>query len=86
MVSYPAYNPTDTYTFIVDINVSDPSKLYFGVGDSFYPDDTGSLTLHLTQLQELSSVPEPSALLAGTMLLLPFGASTLRKWRESRFA
>ncbi len=33
---------------------------------------------------ELTVVPEPSTLIAGAMLLLPFGASTLRNLREKR--
>ncbi len=31
-------------------------------------------------------VPEPSTVIAGALLLLPFGASTIRKLRKSRKA
>jgi hypothetical protein len=35
---------------------------------------------------EFSAVPEPTTLIAGALLLLPFGASTLRILRRNRVA
>ena len=35
---------------------------------------------------QLSAVPEPTTMLAGVLLLLPFGASTLRIYRKNRTA
>jgi hypothetical protein len=35
---------------------------------------------------QLTAVPEPTTLIAGAMLLLPFGASTLRSFRKNRAA
>jgi hypothetical protein len=34
----------------------------------------------------LTPVPEPATLIAGALLLVPFGASTLRIWRSKRSA
>jgi hypothetical protein len=34
----------------------------------------------------LTPVPEPTTMVAGALLLLPFGMSTLRMWRKSRVA
>jgi hypothetical protein len=34
----------------------------------------------------ISSVPEPTTMIAGALLLLPFGASTIRRMRKSRTA
>ncbi len=35
---------------------------------------------------QLSAVPEPTTMIAGALLLLPFGASTLRMLRKNRTA
>jgi hypothetical protein len=67
---YPAYTTSHTYTFITDIPGSTPSKLYFGVGDSYYPDNTGSLDVHITQLEE-AQVPDATSTLV--LLLMPLG-------------
>lgn len=55
--NYPDYNPSHAYTFIVNIQVSTPSNLFFGVGDSYYPDNRGSLNVEITQLQPAPSAP-----------------------------
>ena len=34
----------------------------------------------------MSAVPEPTTMVAGALLLVPFGLSTLRMWRKSRTA
>lgn len=53
----PAYNTSHTYTFVANTLASDPSILYLGVGDSYYPDNTGSLNVQITQLQPVASGP-----------------------------
>ena len=40
----------------------------------------------VVQVQGVSPVPEPTTMVAGAMLLLPFGFSTLRMFRKSRTA
>lgn len=73
----PPYEPTHVYTFIVDTGTFTPSSLYFGVGDSYYSDNTGSLDVQITQL---AIVPEPSpALCAGVLCLLTLGARLARR-------
>jgi hypothetical protein len=51
------YTTSHSYTFIANTLASFPSYLYFGVGDSYYPDNTGSLTAQITQLQPVPSAP-----------------------------
>jgi hypothetical protein len=53
----PAYDTSHIYTFIANTMVSSLSTLYFGVGDSYYPDNTGSLNVQITQLQPVFSGP-----------------------------
>jgi len=57
----------------------DPSQVSGRTTGLWYYDSTG---LSAT----ISSVPEPTTMVAGALLLLPFGASTLRILRKSRAA
>jgi hypothetical protein len=53
----PSYSVTHTYDLVVNLGETSPTTLYFGVGDSYYGDNSGSLYLQITQLQ---AVPEPA--------------------------
>jgi len=61
-------------------------------GDLFFPDpnttqgnpDGNPVQELLMRTQDATPVPEPTTMLAGAMLLLPFGASTLRILRKNR--
>jgi hypothetical protein len=44
------------------------------------------VTLTLSAVPDVSSVPEPSSIIAGALMVLPFGASTLRILRKKRAA
>jgi hypothetical protein len=62
-------------------------------GDLLYPDpqyqnngDGNPVQELLLRTQDAPPVPEPSTIVAGALLLLPFGASTLRVFRKNRAA
>lgn len=57
-------------------------RAYAYIGDTGGP-SSGSVDIDSITI---TSVPEPTTMLAGTLLLLPFGASTLRILRKSRAA
>jgi hypothetical protein len=46
----------------------------------------GSIQDTYSQNIQILAVPEPTTMIAGAMLLLPFGASTLRILRKNRTA
>ena len=46
---------------------------------------TSGTTFTVSQIQ-LVPIPEPTTMIAGALLLLPFGASTLRMLRKTRTA
>ncbi|MEQ1907154.1 MAG: hypothetical protein ABL888_23415 [Pirellulaceae bacterium] len=67
-------------------------QAFFIPANSFDPNVPGTYTFRLeasngaaTEMT-VNAVPEPSTYLAGAMLLLPFGASAIRKLRKSRTA
>jgi hypothetical protein len=67
---------TFTFSGVSGFTESDIAhKATFGLGTA--PDSL---------LPGVSTVPEPTTMLAGVLLLLPFGASTLRKLRKDRAA
>jgi choice-of-anchor C domain-containing protein len=51
-----------------------------------FTDNSGERTAWGAVIDNVSLVPEPTTLIAGALLLLPFGASTLRRLRKSRTA
>jgi hypothetical protein len=63
-----------------------------GITAAYYIGDvnSGPLTFHtltgngLSSYSGFSAVPEPTTMIAGALLLLPFGASTLRVLRKNR--
>jgi len=62
-------------------------------GDLLYPDPTyqgnadgAPVQELLIRTQDAAPVPEPTTMIAGALLLLPFGASTLRVLRRNRTA
>jgi hypothetical protein len=62
---------SDQSNGLIDVNVA-------SFGNDFALDDIS--------LTALTPVPEPTTMLAGALLLLPFGASTLRVLRKTRTA
>jgi hypothetical protein len=56
------------------------------ISDTFGSFPNRDLTLDSINMSVASVVPEPTTMIAGAMLLLPFGASTLRILRKSRAA
>ncbi len=54
--------------------------------DASAPLENGSPTAWGAVIDNVSLVPEPTTLIAGALLLLPFGANTLRRLRKSRTA
>jgi hypothetical protein len=87
-------DPSFVFTFIVDI--SNPAtafepdgtlKVWFGG----FKDDlqmTGPDNYEVSGVMDLiaTPVPEPTTMIAGALLLLPFGASTLRMFRKRQMA
>jgi len=67
----------------VNLNtVGDPQYAAF-FGPQIGMSDTSGTTFTVSQIQlELAPVPEPTTMIAGVLLLLPFGASTLRILRK----
>ena len=61
----PLYNPSHTYDFVINTGVTTPTKLYFGMWDGQFSDNSGSI-----QLQISGGVPEPAA---WSMMLAGFG-------------
>jgi hypothetical protein len=51
----PLFDPTHTYTFLLDTGVTSPTQLHFGVSDDVFGDNTGAFTITVAQ------VPEPAA-------------------------
>ena len=82
-------NPPSSLTFSVAATgtltpadfVTNPSNLYF-VSDIFANGFTGDVAANAVS----NPVPEPTTMIAGALLLLPFGASTLRIVRKNRMA
>jgi len=71
-------NPTEGMDF--SLNFGTTYNLGgFGTLGYYVPNSDGRASI------ELAAVPEPTSLIAGSMLLLPFGARSLRKVRD-RFA
>jgi hypothetical protein len=70
-------NGTGSYGLTGDLLFPDPNTTQ-GNGDG------NPVQELLMRTQDATPVPEPSAMLAGAVMLLPFGASTLRVLRKSR--
>jgi len=51
----PAYNPSHAYTFELNTGVSVPSVLHFGVSDGIFSDNSGSYTITVSQIPEIST-------------------------------
>jgi len=82
-VPVPAVTPFLTGNSVT-FEAGSSGNLYFTINDDAsgadYSDNSGSLDVQLTV------VPEPTTMIAGALLLLPFGASTLRILRKNRTA
>ena len=70
------------YSFTVTGTGSDILKFGFRDDRDFLRLDEVSVV----DVTEVAAVPEPVTLISGTLLLLPFGASSWRRLRRSRFA
>ncbi len=73
----PVYSPTHTYNFVLNTGASTPTKLYFGMWDGLFDDNSGSVQLEVSALS--SAVPEPAAwamMLGGFAVV---GAATRRR-------
>lgn len=75
----PTFYPTDSwvqYTYLTAPLLSTPTEVQFEfngpIGTQFYFDDVS-----------MTAVPEPTTIIAGALLLLPFGASTIRFLRRN---
>jgi hypothetical protein len=79
----PAFRPFLTGNSVT-FEAGNSGDLYFTINDDAsgadYSDNSGRLDVQLTV------VPEPTTMIAGALLLLPFGASTLRILRKTRTA
>ena len=90
-VTLVSYEGSDAAAFWHDYTVSanvvyiqetgGPYTIYTATNDS-----GGSFTYQITPQVHNAVVPEPTTMIAGALLLLPFGASTLRILRKSRAA
>ena len=87
-------DPSFVFTFLVDISNPDTAfepdgtlRVFFG-GFSDDLQGTGPDNYEVSGVMDLNvtAVPEPTTVIAGTLLLLPFGASTLRILRKNRAA
>jgi hypothetical protein len=88
-VTLVSYEGSDAAAFWHDYTVSDnvvyiqetggPYTIYTATNDS-----GDSITYQITPQVHNVVVPEPTTMIAGALLLLPFGASTLRILRKSR--
>lgn len=76
--SWAAFVPSDNAVYIEE--TVGPYTIYNAVNDS-----GASITYQITP-QIHNAVPEPTTMIAGALLLLPFGASTLRILRKARAA
>jgi hypothetical protein len=77
-LSWTTVNPAGhTETVQVQANSAGDVGLYF-YQTTPYPSQASPIIGDIT----LSSVPEPTTMIAGALLLLPFGASTLRILRR----
>ena len=47
----PPYNPAHSYTFVLDTSLQAPGRLFFGVGDRGFEDNTGAFTIQIVQLR-----------------------------------
>jgi hypothetical protein len=54
----PPFNPSGIYSFDLKTGSSVPTKLYFGVDDNVFTDNTGAYSVMVSQLA--SAIPEPS--------------------------
>jgi hypothetical protein len=67
--------------------LSDPSDLIAGIGGNRYGwFDYNQFPTLAFDNASLSTVPEPTTMIAGALLLLPFGISTIRRLRKNRTA
>ena len=83
-----------SWTYIVDI--ANPATAFLPNGElavffGGYSDDNngaGAGNYEISGVMDLTAtpVPEPTTMIAGALLLLPFGASTLRRMRKTRTA
>jgi len=90
-VTLTSYEGSDPKTFWADYTLSDnvvyiletagPYTIYTATNDS-----GGSITYQITPQVHNVVVPEPTTMIAGALLLLPFGASTLRILRKQNRA
>lgn len=86
-VEMSIFNASDV--LINSWTLSNPADLITGVGGNRYGlfayNQFTTLAFDNSELR-LAPVPEPSTYVAGALLLLPFGISTLRRWRNGRKA
>jgi len=74
------WDPTALASGTTDLLVVDTASSQFGINTFSGVEDGGGADV------SVYAVPEPTTILAGALLLLPFGASTLRFARKSRVA
>ena len=73
-------NPGATGQQVINYDLASVPNGYLFTGTFSYGADSGSATFDFTP------VPEPTTMIAGALLLLPFGASTIRLLRKTRTA
>jgi len=82
LYAFETWHPFTAGTLVAGLNTID-----FQLWDGYTPPGGDNGPGGYTGLRvEFNAVPEPTTMLAGALLLLPFGASTLRISRKSRAA
>ena len=87
-VTLTSYEGSDPSDFWADYNLSDTVVYILETGGTYtiytaVNDSGGYFTYQITP-QVHNAVPEPTTMIAGALLLLPFGMNTLRLLRKSR--
>lgn len=80
--SFTHYNAFSTSAFLIN----GVNTLTFDVHNGYVPAQSGDAGPFGLRTESLTIVPEPSTVIAGVLLLLPFGVSTLRLGRKGRLA
>jgi PEP-CTERM motif len=65
----PAFNATNSYSFLLNTGTATPSQLHFGVGDGNFGDNSGAYRITISPLA--GAVPEPAS---WALMILGFGA------------
>ena len=73
----PAFNASNTYTFLLNTGLGAPGQLHFGVGDGLFSDNSGAYRI------TVAGVPEPAS---WALLIAGFGLTGVAMRRRQRMA